>query len=186
MPFTARLWRVTLGGLVWLALAWLPASAAVNAYIKIDGVKQGPFKGEGTRKGSTQWIPIIAIAHAVASPRDVATGQASGKRQHKPIKITKETDASSLQLARAAASREVLREVVIEFVHTDPQEKEEVYQTVTLTNALITSIQKRGSGHAGGSHTLEQEEIEITFQKIEVTNKEGKKTANDDWEANTK
>lgn len=32
---------------------------------------------------------------SVKSPRDAATGQASGKRQHKPITITKEWDAST-------------------------------------------------------------------------------------------
>jgi type VI secretion system secreted protein Hcp len=181
MRLTGRLWGVASGAALWLALASLPASAAVNAYMKIDGVKQGSFKGEGTRKGSTQWIPIIAISQAVESPRDAASGQASGKRQHSPIKITKETDASSPQLARAAAAGEVLREVVIEFVRPGPKGQEEVYQTITLTNALVTRIQRGGASHAGKSDKMEREEIEITFQKIEVSNKEGKKTASDDW-----
>ncbi len=182
MPFTARLWRVTLGALLWLALASLPASAAVNAYMKIDGVKQGPFKGEGKRNGSTQWIPIIAVAQTVESPRDAATGQASGKRQHKPIKITKETDASSPQLARAAASGEVLREVVIEFVRSGPKGQEQVYQTITLTNALLTSIQ-RTHGAAASKDPHEREEISFTFQKIEVKDSRGKVSATDDWVA---
>jgi type VI secretion system secreted protein Hcp len=182
MLFTARLWRVTLGALLWLALASLPASAAVDAYMKIDGVKQGPFKGEGKRNGSTQWIPIITVAQAVEGPRrDAATGQASGKRQHKPIEITKETDASSPQLARAAAGRETLREVVIEFVRRGPQEKEQVYQTITLTNAIVSSFQKRGVSPAGRTGKTEQEEIEITYQTIEVRNSSGKVSAGDDW-----
>lgn len=36
-----------------------------------------------------------AQANGVVSPRDVATGQASGKRMHKPMTITKDTDVSS-------------------------------------------------------------------------------------------
>jgi len=39
-----------------------------------------------------------ALEHEVKSPRDVATGQASGKRMHKPFIITKEWGASSPQL----------------------------------------------------------------------------------------
>lgn len=35
---------------------------------------------------------------AVEAPRDVATGQSSGKRQHKPFTITKEWDASTPSL----------------------------------------------------------------------------------------
>jgi type VI secretion system secreted protein Hcp len=181
MPFTARLWRVTLGALLLLALASLPASAAVNTYMKIDGVKQGPFKGEVKRSGSTQWIPIVAIEHGIESPRDAATGQASGKRQHKPIKITKETDASSPQLARAAAGRETLREVVIEFVRTGPKGGEQLYQTITLTNALVTSVQ-RTHGARAGKESHEQEEISFTYQKIEVKDAKGKVSAGDDWE----
>lgn len=180
MPFTARMWRVTLGAWLWLALASLPASAAVDAYMKIDGVKQGPFKGEGIRNGSSQWIPIVAIEHAIESPRDAASGQASGKRQHKPIKITKETDASSPQLARAAAGREALREVVIEFVRRGPKGQEEVYQTVTLTNAVLSSIERRRGG-AAGKDTHELEDVSFTYQKIEVTNAHGKVSAGDDW-----
>ena len=36
-----------------------------------------------------------AANHEIKSPRDLATGQASGKRMHKPITITKEWSASS-------------------------------------------------------------------------------------------
>jgi type VI secretion system secreted protein Hcp len=180
MPFTTRLWRVTLGALLLLTLAWLPAAAAVNTYMKIDGVKQGPFKGEVKRSGGTQWISIVAIEHGIESPRDAATGQASGKRQHKPIKITKETDASSPQLARAAAGRETLREVVIEFVRTGPKGGEQVYQTITLTNALLTSVQ-RAQGRAS-KEPRPHEELTFTYQKIEVKNSNGKVSAGDDWE----
>lgn len=41
---------------------------------------------------------VTAVTSEVVAPRDAATGQASGKRQHKPIKIVKEWDAASPQL----------------------------------------------------------------------------------------
>jgi type VI secretion system secreted protein Hcp len=182
MRFTGRLCGVATGAVLWLAVASLPASAAVNAYMKIDGAKQGEFKGGGTRKDSKQWIPVIAVSHAVESPRDAASGRASGKREHASIKITKEWDAASPQFQRALTENEALRQVVIEFVRTGPQGKEQVYQTVTLTNALVTHIQKIGASHAGRANNMEQEEIELTFQKIEV-NSNGKTSVKDDWEA---
>jgi hypothetical protein len=36
-----------------------------------------------------------SVQHEVKSPRDIATGQASGKRQHEPVKIQKEAGAKS-------------------------------------------------------------------------------------------
>ena len=42
---------------------------------------------------------VSSAAYEVTSPRDLATGQASGKRMHKPIVITKELDAASPQLS---------------------------------------------------------------------------------------
>jgi hypothetical protein len=38
-----------------------------------------------------------AASDGVKSPRDAATGQASGKRQHAPVKVTKEVESSAPQ-----------------------------------------------------------------------------------------
>ena len=42
---------------------------------------------------------VSSAAYEVISPRDLATGQASGKRMHKPMVITKEWGAASPQLS---------------------------------------------------------------------------------------
>jgi type VI protein secretion system component Hcp len=52
--------------------------------------------------------------HAVTSPRDAATGMATGKRMHKPITITKELDKSSPLLAKAVAAGTPIPKAVIE------------------------------------------------------------------------
>lgn len=185
MPYTTRLWRVGLSAVLCLTLLASPAYAAIEAYVMIKGTKQGQFKGEVTHKGSNQWIPVIAISHGVQSPRDNATGQASGKRQHKPITITREWGAASPQLERARATSELLELVVIEFVRPGPKGEEQVYQTIRLTNALISRINRNGnqaSGRAAGKDTHEQEEISFTFEKIEILYANGKKTGTDDWQ----
>jgi len=38
---------------------------------------------------------VIAVEHEVLSPCDAASGLPTGKRQHKPLSITKEVDKSS-------------------------------------------------------------------------------------------
>jgi hypothetical protein len=53
----------------------------------------------GTSDGSTnQWPMVNAISctYNVKSPRDAASGQATGKRQHKPMKLVKELEYSKI------------------------------------------------------------------------------------------
>ena len=158
-----------------LTLLGSPAYGAEKYYLKMEGTKQGPFKGGVARNGS-RWIEIVAFSAGVITPRDASTGQASGKRQHKPISITKEVDEASPQIFRAATTNEVLKDVVIQSVRPGPEGKEQVYQTITLTNAVISEVKK-----LSGKNKNEQERFELTFQKIMVTNLQGKTTATDDW-----
>jgi type VI secretion system secreted protein Hcp len=180
MPFFRRLWYVALSATLGL-LAASPAYAAVNSYMRIEGAKQGTFKGEGARKGSDQWIPIVQFNQSIQSPRDSATGQASGRRRHEPIKITKEWGVASPQLQRALATNEVLKEVVFEFVRTNAKGQEEVYETIKLTNALVSGIH-RSEGQRTGRDTKEMEEISFTYEKIEMSHANGKTTATDSWQ----
>jgi type VI secretion system secreted protein Hcp len=186
MRYTTGSWRFSLSAVLCLTLLSSPSYAAFQAYVKIKGMKQGQIKGQGVREGSNQWIPVIAISHEAQSPRDNSTGMASGKRQHKPIKFTIELGTASPQLERARATNELLESVVIEFVRPGPRGKEEVYQTIELTNAQIAAIQ-RGENHGAagkggeGKDAHETEEISLTFEKIEVTNDKGAKMATDDW-----
>jgi type VI secretion system Hcp family effector len=46
-------------------------------------------------------MPGETAKHTITSPRDPASGQATGKRQHKPVRITKEWGAATPMLAIA-------------------------------------------------------------------------------------
>ncbi|MCY7309814.1 MAG: type VI secretion system tube protein Hcp, partial [Chitinophagaceae bacterium] len=52
--------------------------------MKVEGLKQGKFKSESTKAGSTDKTEVLGYAMEIKSPRDVASGQATGKRQHIP------------------------------------------------------------------------------------------------------
>jgi type VI secretion system secreted protein Hcp len=153
------------------------AQAAVDAYLKIEGTKQGKFKGEtaGIHAGT---IAVVEFNYQPQSPRDAATGQASGKRMHETVRIVKEVDASSPQLMKAMSTNEVLNDVLIEFVHPGSGGKEEVYKTMRLMDAVISAVHRTGG--AGAGKAGEREEITFTFQKIEMTSRNGKTMATDD------
>lgn len=158
-------------------------------YTSITGTKQGKFKGESPRDKWKDKFSGLSYRHQIQSPRDVATGQASGKRQHGPITVTKEWGASTPQIFQALVTNEVLTSVLFEFIHTTPDGSEEVYQTVKLTNATVSAVQYlTGTGESAESaktnaayDTHELEQVSFTYQKIEMENLPGKTSASDDW-----
>src|SRR5260221_8493409 len=97
-------------------------------YVTIEGSRQGRFKGESTLANAKGKIEGLTFSSEVASPRDVATGQASGKRIHSPITFTKQWGAASPQLFQAAVTNEILKSVLFEFVGTDKAGKELVFE----------------------------------------------------------
>ena len=156
----------------------------------VTGQKQGQFKREGTQKGD--WIPIQGFFMGLTSPRDASSGQASGKRQYKPVTIIKEWGAASPQGLTACATNEVLTSVTIEFVKTNQNGQQYVFQTVKLTDATISDISRFAgdlSPNDGAStwhfastpNALELEHWSFTFRKIEVDDADGKTTFTDDW-----
>ena len=157
---------------------------AYHYFISVKGAKQGEFKGENGKKPGV--IPILGFSAGVTSPRDVATGQASGRRQHKPITIIKEWGEVSVQFFQALVTNEVLSPVDIRAVRTDPSGKEQVYMEIHLTDVAVSGIQidPQETQHLASLQTdVEVERIELTFRKIEIENKVSKTTASDDWEA---
>jgi type VI secretion system secreted protein Hcp len=137
---------------------------AYEAYVSIKGTKQGQIKGEGTQgKRKDKWVPILSFHYSVQSPRDVATGLASGKREHKPIVITKEWGAASPQILQALTTNEVLSSVEIEFTKTD-RGHETVYQTIKLTNASIVAFGPHVGSTPPGSHLHGEKYESLTLE----------------------
>src|SRR6185503_19311673 len=117
---------------------------ALNAYLKLKGQKLGEIKGSVTQKGREGKIAVIAVSHEIVSPRDSASGQATGKRMHKPFVITKELDKSSPLLYKALVNNEDIPEWELQFFTPQLQGASSVGQemqhfTVRLTNANIAS-----------------------------------------------
>ena len=159
------------------------ASAAtagiVHIEMKITGKKTGVFKGDSNQKGHQDQILVSSYSFEVDSPRDAASGQASGKRQYKPITITKELNGSSPQLLAAASTNEVLDSVVINFYKSDRTGKEINYYRVTLTNASISQVRQYSSG------STVNEDVSFTFQKIQQDDLVAKTSFQDDWQVVT-
>jgi len=151
-------------------------------FVSIKGAKQGQFKGE-TGKDLTK-IPFLGFSYGVKSPHDAATGQASGKRQHKPLTIVKEWGVVSPQLFEALVTNEVLTSVIVQEMRTDKSGKEQVYMEIRLTDAFVSEIEidpeRLENQPVWTDHEIER--VSFVFRKIEIENKVSKTAASDDWE----
>ncbi len=161
---------------------------ALNAFLKLKGQIQGDIKGSVIQKGREGKIMVIAVSHEIVSPRDAASGQATGKRQHKPFVITKELDKSSPLLYKALVNNENI--TTWELQHFTSQSggsggggAEVNHYTVKLTNAKIVDIKSimLNNKNPELSRYAEYEEIAFTYQKIEWLWVLGGITASDDW-----
>ncbi len=155
---------------------------ALQAYISVKGGKQGQFKGESFQaKRRGKWMTVLSISMDLQTPRDPATGQASGKRQWRPLKIVKEWGAASPQGLAACSTNENLTEVRIEFVKLNARGMEYVYQAITLVDAFLSEVRRFVTEDAVQSAVATPlEEWSFTFRKIEVVDNDGKTSFTDD------
>ncbi len=109
------------------AAASAASAASADYYLKIDGVSRdaasgalylqvhgGDLDGDGVADETVIKLACTGGAldsayydTSITSPRDVATGQASGKRMHKPMTIVKEWSAATPQLMRITPSYDI-------------------------------------------------------------------------------
>ena len=116
----------------------------------------------------------MAAAGPAMSARGAGGGRAALRRANDPVVIVHNLDESSPFFTKAAASGETLTSVVIEFTRPVGSGTE-VYQTVRLSNAIVSSVKTINGG------IQPTEEISFTFQKIEYENKDGAAAAPATW-----
>ncbi len=168
-------------------------SGPITAYIKFIGQSQGPFDGAVTVKGHERQSLVIGLDYGVASPTDLSTGLASGKRQHSPFVITKEFDGASPQIFQALVDNENLPTVEVDLVRGS-----ETFYKYVLTDAHLTNLHQSMTTNCVGSAPCKAvgpdgnivgpdtpvESVAMVFRHIEVTYVPGTKglnTAGDSW-----
>lgn len=160
-------------------------------HLKLKGTKSGEIKGSCTQKGREGTILVYGFDHEIISPRDIASGLPTGKRQHKPIKILKEIDKASPILYQVLTQNENLTEVHFEFWKPSTARlgggggTEVMYYKVDLVNANISGM-RTFFGNAlvpENAKLPHMEEVTFTYQKITWTWTDGGITGEDDWEA---
>ncbi|MFO0554232.1 MAG: type VI secretion system tube protein TssD [Polyangiaceae bacterium] len=163
---------------------------ALSAYwSELTGEKQGKYKGGCIQKGREGWIEIIASNHTIISPRDPASGQATGKRSHKPIRTRHYYDQSLPMWYMSLCTNEAIKSATIAYFSPNKlgtaggQGVETLTYEIKLTNAHVAEIEFEMLNNKN-TELMKYEDMFITsvvYQKIEGTWKLGNKVWQDDW-----
>jgi len=158
---------------------------ALNSYLTLTGETSGEVQGSVTQAGREDSIMVIGWSHEVVSPRDAASGLPSGKRQHKPLSITKEIDKSTPLLMQILTQNENITNWKLECWQPSTSGKEFQFYSIELENASIAGIRSEqlNNKYPENMQHKEREHISFCYQKITWTFMDGGQTAQDDWEA---
>ena len=156
---------------------------ALNAYLYLEGDTQGQIKGSVTQAGREDMIMVIGFDHTVVSPRDAASGLATGHRQHQPVVITKEIDAASPDLWRAMVHNENLSTFRLEFYRPSSSGMENHFYSIELFNAQISTIKTEmlNNKYPENMTHLEREKVAFVYERISWIFMDGGDLAEDSW-----
>ena len=128
-------------------------------------------------------------APALDASSRASSALALGGPRFDPITILKEGDPASPVLLGSLYNANTMHDkLVLNFYKPNPQGKNELYFTITLTNAAIVGYRTHhGPSSSSGTgrkphRTNELEEIKLTFQKIVYTWTKGGISFSDDWD----
>ena len=131
-------------------------------YMKFKGARSGEIKGSVSTSGAVDWIEIHSLEFGLGSPFDAITGQTTGRRIARPLKIVKPLDRSTPLLINAC---DVNDSAEVTFVYLKEGGDHKNFFTIALTKAMIRDINHLGvySGSATETLTLSYVTSEITW-----------------------
>lgn len=153
---------------------------AADISMLIEGQKQSKFKGGSPKKGRTDAFDVWEVYHSIESPRDAATGRASGRRVHNALVVAGEVVGGTAQMYTAIFMNENLKSVKVDFYRTDKNGVQSIFYTIELKNAALTELEnlQDETGRPNFRAHFSYEEITLTW-------KDGNLTATDTWHGTT-
>ena len=146
----------------------------VYLWLKDDG--GADIKGSVNVQDREGSIEVVAQDHNLYIPTDNNTGKLTGTRIHTPFIFVKEIDASSPYLYKAVTTGQTLKEAEFKWYRIDDAGQEVEYVKVVKVAPKMHDIKdpnKEKHNHL--------EEIELRYEKITWTYKDGNIIHSDSW-----
>ena len=133
-----------------------------DAFLAIVGKKQGPLKGECSAVGHVDDITVRSWQWGMTAPTAVGSTQATRRRVHEALIVTKHLDSASTKLMSALSVNEELKSVTLS-LRKAGNHKDDFF-TIKLEGGRVSSLHVEAD-ESGGVHEV----VKFAFQKIEVT-----------------
>ena len=155
------------------------ASEPVFLQLKIQGTD---VRGDGTLKGAEGMIECLAYEQEVTIPGSASLaggGQATGRRQYQPLRITKRIDQASPLLLKAQTQGQTV-EGTFRF-HRAGKAGVQPFYTVEIRQARVTSIKQVSPDRLVPAAAAQppMEEVAFVFNSIRWTYLDGGVTYED-------
>ena len=157
---------------------------AQTVHLKLKA-NNSEIKGESTQlaDGRTDTIECFYFESGIMTPRDAASGRATGRRQYAPLKVRKRIDKASPLIAKALTNNEKCTGT-FSFFRPDNKGKDEVFYTITIGGAFIsdvTVIVPDTLASSAKDAREAYEEVTFTFDSISWEHPVGKTRHDDSW-----
>lgn len=138
--------------------------ATADVFLAVVGKKQGPLKGECRAVGHVDEISVLSWQWGMSAPTAVGSTQATRRRVHEALIVTKQLDTASTRLMSALAINEELKSVTLSLRKAGDHKDD--FFTITLEAGRVSSLHVESDDN-GGVHEV----VKFAFQKIEVSYK---------------
>lgn len=135
-----------------------------DMFLKIEGAKQGPIKGEAQDSAHASEIDVLGWSWGMRSQTGMGAAGASGKSTLQELTVTKRVDSATTGLMSALRNNDQLKKVTLTVrkAGKDPME----YFKISLEGARITALDVTSEDE--GSNEQLGEKLSIAFTKIFV------------------
>jgi type VI secretion system secreted protein Hcp len=135
-----------------------------DMFLKIEGARHGPIKGESRDESHKDEIDVIGWSWGMRAQTEMAGAGKAGKAALNEFKVVKRTDSASTALMSAMRNNEIIKKAVLTVRKAGGAPLE--YLKVTIQNGRITlfDVQPETGGDAPGL----VEHLSLAYQKITV------------------
>jgi type VI secretion system secreted protein Hcp len=133
-------------------------------FLKIEGAKQGPIKGEAQDSSHGSEIDVLGWSWGMRAQTAMGSGGVTGKSTLQELTVTKRVDSATTALMSALRNNEQLKKVVLTVrkAGKDPIE----YFTITLEGARLTALDVVSQDEAANEQLGEK--LSMAFTKVTV------------------